>query len=114
MFGRLAGYYLGANGSILPDTLASAQSAALGAIDYAPLLASTASAATIAAEATRLRGLLLAGAPGATAAGLTTKVEMQSHRRARRTSTPGCSRRGVPRSSVRAFEGPAVRSDSKA
>ena len=75
MFGRLAGYYLGANGSILPDTLASAQSAALGTIDYAPLLASTASTATIAAEAARLRGLLLAGAPGATAAGLTTKVE---------------------------------------
>ena len=75
MFGRLAGYYLGANGSILPDTLTSAQSAALGTIDYAPLLASTASTATIAAEAARLRGLLLAGAPGATAAGLTTKVE---------------------------------------
>jgi hypothetical protein len=75
MFGRLVGYYLGANGSIPPDTLTAMQSAALGSIDYAPLLASAANATTIAAEAARLRGLLLAGAPGATAAGLTTKVE---------------------------------------
>ena len=75
MFGRLAGYYLGANGSILPDTLTAMQAAALGGIDFTALLASTASAATIAAEATRIRGLLLAGAPGASDAGLATKVE---------------------------------------
>jgi len=74
MFGRLVGYYLGANGSILPDTLTAMQAAALGGIDYAPLLAAT-NATAIAAEATRIRGLLLAGVPGGSAAGLATKVE---------------------------------------
>lgn len=75
MFGRLVGYYLAASRNILPDTLTSAQAAALGAINYGPLLAAGASAATITAEVTRIRGLLLAGAPGATATGLSTLVD---------------------------------------
>jgi hypothetical protein len=75
MFGRLVGYYLGAKGSILPDTLTAMQAAAPGGIDFTALLAATGNAATIAAEATRIRGLLLAGAPGASDVGLTAKVE---------------------------------------
>jgi len=75
MFGRLVGYYLGGNGSILPDTLTAIQTAALGTVNYAPLLATGASATTIATEAARIRGVLLTGAPGATASGLNTKVE---------------------------------------
>jgi hypothetical protein len=75
MFGRLVGYYLAASRNILPDTLTSVQAAALGAINYGPLLAAGASAATITAEVTRIRGLLLAGAPGATATGLSTLVD---------------------------------------
>jgi hypothetical protein len=75
LFGRLVGYYLAARGSILPDTLTSMQAAAVGGINYAPLLAFTATAATIRAEVTRIRGLLLASAPGATAAGLATLVD---------------------------------------
>jgi hypothetical protein len=77
MFGRLLGYYLAASsaGAILPDTLTSMLAAALGTINYAPLLAVAATPQTIASEAARIRGLLLAGAPGATASNLNTRVE---------------------------------------
>ncbi len=75
LFGRLAGYYLAAAGSVLPDTLTAAQAAAQGPINYGAFLAPTANAATIAAEAVRIRMLLLAAAPGATRPGLTGLVE---------------------------------------
>jgi hypothetical protein len=75
MFGRLVGYYLAARGSILPDTSRSMHAAALGPINYGPLLAVGASAATITTEAATIRGLLLTGAPGAAAAGLPGVVE---------------------------------------
>jgi len=75
MLGKLVGHYLAAAGSILPDTLVALQAAALGGINYAPLLAVGATAATIASEAARIAGLLLAGAPGAAAAGLPGRVE---------------------------------------
>jgi hypothetical protein len=66
MFGQLVGYYLAAIGSIRPDTLTAMQAAAVGGINYAALLAAGATAATIEREIVRIRGLLLAGAPGAT------------------------------------------------
>jgi hypothetical protein len=72
MFGRLVGYYLSAMPAILPDTLAVIQAAALGAINYAPLLAA---GAAIDTEAARIARLLIAGAPGATASGLQGRVE---------------------------------------
>jgi hypothetical protein len=77
MFGRLLGYYLAASsaGAILPDTLTAMQATALGTINYAPLLAAAATPQTIASEAARIRGLLLTGAPGATASNLNTRVE---------------------------------------
>jgi len=71
MFGRLVGYYLSAMPAILPDSLAAIQATALGAINYAPLLAA---GAAIDAEAARIARLLLAGAPGTTP-GLQARVE---------------------------------------
>jgi len=86
MFGRLVGYYLAAIRTILPDTLTAAQTAALGAVNYGPLLAAGASAATITAEVTAIRGLLLAGAPGATGADLPGEID-SAIRRARQAHT---------------------------
>jgi hypothetical protein len=71
MFGRLVGYYLSAMAAILPDTLAAIQATALGAINYAPLLAT---GAAIDTEAARIARLLVAGAPGSTP-GLQSRVE---------------------------------------
>jgi hypothetical protein len=73
MFGRLVGYYLAALGRLKPDTLTALQAAALGA-SYAALLAAAATPAVIAAEANRLAGLLIAGVPGETQAGLRDQV----------------------------------------
>lgn len=64
MFGRLIGYYLAANRSILPDSLTAIQANALSAINYGPLLAATAATS---AQVSAIRTLLLAGAPGSTA-----------------------------------------------
>jgi hypothetical protein len=75
MFGRLIGYYVAAKRTILPDTLLAIQAAALGTINYTALLAATASAATIGTEVARIRGLLLATAPGAGVTGLAAMVE---------------------------------------
>lgn len=86
MFGKLVGYYLAAAGTILPDTLTALQAAALGTINYAPLLAVGATAATIASEAGRIAGLLLAGVPGAAASGLSGRVE-SAIRQARQAHT---------------------------
>jgi hypothetical protein len=85
MFGRLVGYYLAAVARLMPDTLTAVQTAALGA-NYTTLLAAGATASTIAAEATRLAGLLLTGAPGATAAGVSSDVAT-AIRRAREANT---------------------------
>lgn len=70
MFGRLVGYYLAAKGAVRPDNLTTVQAAALGPISYAALLASGASAATIATEAATIRDQLLSSAPGATDPGI--------------------------------------------
>lgn len=86
MFGRLIGYYLAAKGGILPDTLTAMQAAALGGVNYAPLLAAGASAATITAQVTTIGGLLLAGVPGAALAGLPGQVE-SAIRQAREANT---------------------------
>jgi len=85
MFGRLVGYYLAAVSTLTPDTLTAVQAAALGA-NYAALLAATATSATISAEAARLAGILLAGAPGGNAAGVATHVST-SIQRARQAFT---------------------------
>jgi hypothetical protein len=69
MFGRLLRYYLSAVGRIKPDTLIALQAAALAA-SYNALLAAGATAPAIDAEAIRLAGVLIAGAPGDTDAGL--------------------------------------------
>ena len=71
MFGRLVGYHLSAMAAVLPDTLTAIQATALGAISYAPLLATGAAVNT---EAARIARLLIAGAPGATP-GLQGRVE---------------------------------------
>ena len=60
MFGRLVGYYLAAMAAVLPDALTAIQATALGAINYAPLLATGAAVNT---EAARIARLLIAGAP---------------------------------------------------
>ena len=73
MFGRLVGYYAAALGSLMPDTLTAVQAKALTE-SYTALLAAGASATTIATEATRLAGVLLTGAPGATASGVTGRI----------------------------------------
>jgi hypothetical protein len=90
LFGRLAGYYIAAAGSILPDTLTAIQATALGPINYAALLAPTADATTIASEASRIRGLLLGSAPGNTKPGLNGLVEagLKQARQANRHSGP--------------------------
>jgi hypothetical protein len=82
MFGRLVGYYLSAMPAILPDSLSAIQATALGAINYAPFLAT---GAAINQEAARIAGLLLAGAPGVTP-GLQTRVE-EGLRQARQAHT---------------------------
>ncbi|MEP6918395.1 MAG: DUF2272 domain-containing protein, partial [Acidobacteriota bacterium] len=69
MFGRLVGYYLAALGRLKPDTLTALQAAALVAV-YAPLLAASATPAVIGTEANRIAGVLIAGVPGETEAGL--------------------------------------------
>jgi hypothetical protein len=62
LFGRLLAYYLAAVGTMKPDTLVFLQTAALGAVNYAPLLdAATVGAAGTAATA--LAGTLTTGAP---------------------------------------------------
>ena len=64
MFGRLIGYYLAVNRSILPDSLTSVQANALGTINFGPLLGATAAST---AQVTAIRTLLLAGAPDTSA-----------------------------------------------
>ena len=73
MFGRLLGYYLAGNGAMAPDTLAVMQATALE-IDYGPFLAAGATSATAAAQLTLIKNQLFTGAPGATVAGLTARV----------------------------------------
>jgi len=70
MFGRLVGYYLAAKSAVRPDNLTVIQTAALGSINYTALLASGASAATIATEAATIRDQLVGSVPGPTDPGL--------------------------------------------
>ena len=74
LFGRLIGYYLAAEGRFLPDTLTAMQAAALGGINYGPFLTG-ATTAIINSEVARIRGLLLAGAPGAADANVPGRVD---------------------------------------
>lgn len=64
-FGHLVRYWLARFSVILPSTLTAAQARAIsGAINYGQLLNAAATNAVVNAEAARVRGDLLAGAPG--------------------------------------------------
>jgi hypothetical protein len=76
MFGRMFGYYLAANGTLRPDTLLAIQATALGAVNYAPLLTATTSAAANTA-ATTLATTLTAGAPPPAIPGLANLVRTE-------------------------------------
>jgi hypothetical protein len=87
MFGRLVGHCAAANGSLKPDTLLAIQFAAVGTINYAPLLAATtANAAATAAAA--LAPALTARAPAEPGLGaIAQRIALQA-RDARRDSLP--------------------------
>ena len=88
MFGRLVGYSLAADRDVAPDHLTALQAAAVGTINYAPLLSATGGA--VAAQVTTFRARLItaAGVPDTAALRSSVATALTSARQANKDSGP--------------------------
>ncbi len=88
MFGRLVGYSLAADRDVAPDHLTALQAAAVGTINYAPLLSATVGAVASQVTTFRARLITAAGVPDTAALRSSVATALTSARQANKDSGP--------------------------